>query len=231
MARDAEVFSALAALFAPTTREEWTETTAGSPWQAFVDELRRLSHEGVGSNRAPSLLRRPMPLRECLSNDEVSALYAPPSYDEHHRFIARHFTGGLPTSALPVESLYTVWSNDPRRSPFSETKPMHQGDAALYMKDLLGSLGLAPSEDVDLAPDHISLELATVAELLNSSMVEEAKSFLIERFSWLTDYRARLLQIGKEATFYIALVDTILCIRAVHEQQAAQTPQPTASSA
>lgn len=221
MEKDAGVFSTLATLFAPMTRDEWTETTTGTPWQSFVDELRRLSGEGIGCSRASSLLRRPAALRECLSSEEVRTLYAPPTFEEHRDFAARHFTGGLPASALPIESLYTAWTNDPRRSPFSETKPMHQGDAALYMRALLDSLGLAIRDDVDLAPDHISLELSTIAELLDSAMTEEARLFLVERFSWLTDYRARLLDIGKEAIFYIALVDAILCIRAVHEQQAA----------
>lgn len=216
MQADATVFSTIAALFAPATREEWEQIVRPASWQSFLGALRRTARDGVGGKPGASALKRPMPLQECLSRDEVRALYAPPSFEERSRFGARHFTGGLPASALPTESLYTVWTRDSRRSPFSETKPMHRSDAALYMSDLLESLGLAPSEDFQLAPDHISLELATMAALLEDGMEEQARSFLVERFAWLTAYRSRLLELGDEALFFTALVDAVLCIRANH---------------
>lgn len=216
MEADAAVFSKLAALFAPVTQEEWKELSAKTSWESFVDDLRRMSSAGIAGESENPVLKRAMPLQECLSQDEVRALYAPPSFEERSRFAARHFTGGLPASALPIESLYTVWASDPRRSPFSEIKPMHRSDAALYMSDLLAALGLEPSDDYELAPDHISLELATVAALLQDGMVEQARSFLVERFAWLTAYRSRLLELGSDALFFTALVDAILCIRANH---------------
>lgn len=216
MNRDAAVFSTLATLFAPATRDEWHALTAKTSWEHFLDELRRVAHDGVGATANVSILRRRMPLQDCLSKEEVRALYAPPSFEEHTRFAARHFTGGLPASALPIESLYTTWSHDPRRSPFSETKPMHKSDAALYMADLLEALGFALSDDFELAPDHISIELSTVAALLQDGATEQAGSFLTERFAWLGAYRARLLELGDEALFFTALVDSVLCIRANH---------------
>ena len=46
--------------------------------------------------------------------------------------------------------------------------------------------------------------------MLRSGMTSEARTFLRERFAWLTDYRKKLIGLGKEAGFFVGLVDVLI---------------------
>ena len=140
---------------------------------------------------------------------------------EKRQFAARHFTGGLPESALPIESLYvnTAKAGD-LLSPV-DGKGMYLGTSARYMSALAEQLGFGiPSEFSD-CPDHLALELDMVAVLLRSGMVDEARTFLSERFNWLTAYRRRLINLGSEANFYVCLCDLLIGIVAEQAEDAA----------
>ena len=145
-----------------------------------------------------SAVRACLPLAGLLSAGEVKALFAPPTYDEKRAFAARHFTGGLPDSAVPVESLYATWSNGALPSPFSRCAGMYQGDSARYMKDLVERMGMDVPPQFAACPDHLALELDLAAVLLRSGARDAARQFLSERLAWLTAYRMRLLTLGAE---------------------------------
>ncbi|MBC5585783.1 molecular chaperone TorD family protein [Eggerthella sp. NSJ-70] len=194
-----EVFTVLSICFAPVERDEWEQLVGSALWSDFLDAVAR-----CGSQDEAALADRdPM----------VRALLAPPSYDEKRAFAARHFTGGLPESAVPVESLYTAWSNGSLPSPFSKAGGMYQGDAARYLRDLVERLGLEVPPQFAACPDHLALELDLVAVLLRSGRGDAALQFAQERFSWLAVYRRRLLELADDARFYIALIDVILDAR------------------
>lgn len=212
-----EMLAVLSACFAPVEKDEWEQLTIRSTWSEFLDAARRaLQDDGTfGASVSPiARARTRCPLQEFLSAGEVKALFAPPTYDEKRTFAARHFTGGLPASAMPVESLYTGWSNGALSSPFSRCEGMYQGDSARYLQDLIERMGMqVPSAFVGY-PDHLALELDLAAVLLRTGMRDEGRRFLTERLAWLTAYRLRLLELEDDARFYVGLVDVLLGIRA-----------------
>lgn len=218
MVEDEVVFSTLSKCFAPIDEGEWRALTQGAVWSGFLEGARRAIQDEKTFGCATGAIRRVgrrCPLQDFLSAGEVKALFTPPTFAEKQRFAARHFVGGLPLSAVPVESLYTRWSaNESCQAPFSHKTGLYRGDSAQYMEDLIGRLGLSLPERYAAYPDHLSIELDLVAVLLRSGMREEARWYLAERFEWLTAYRMRLLRIGEEASFYVGLVDVLLGIRA-----------------
>lgn len=218
MIEDEAIFSIMSKCFAPIDEREWQALAKGATWSGFLDGVRRAMQDektfGCSTGAFQRAARR-CPLQDFLSAGEVRALFAPPSFDEKRQFAARHFAGGLPESAVPVESLYVRWSQSvSNQAPFSHAKGLYRGDSALYMSELIERLGLTLPEPFVSCPDHLAIELDLVAVLLRSGMREEARCFLAERFEWLTAYRMRLLALGEEASFYVGLVDVILGIRA-----------------
>lgn len=211
------VFSVLSKCFAPLDECEWNSLTGGSAWSEFLDGSRRLLQDGrdFGCDTSPiARTRKRCPLQEFLSAGEVNALFCPPTYEEKNSFAARHFTGGLPQSAVPVESLYARWAGPCRSTLFPQAQGMYQGETALYMKSLIESLGASVPDEFAGFPDHLALELDLVSVLLRSGMRAEARMFLAERFAWLTAYRMRLLELEDDARFYIGLIDVVVGIRA-----------------
>ncbi len=260
---DAYLFATMAACFSPS-RERWEEMTSERVWPDFVENVRDLLRGSrlPGQESSPaSRAGRALSLQEYLADDEVSALFAPPSFEEADDFAARRFAGGVPGAVVPVESLYVTWTSNPERGAFAGRTGLYLSDAALYMRDLIESLGLSvavvPVESLyvtwtsnpergafagrtglylsdaalymrDLieslglsvpvsfsaTPDHLTLELEMMSFLLDAGMVQEAHEFLIERFAWLTTYRLKLVEAGREAVFFLAIVDALLGVRA-----------------
>ncbi len=214
---DAMVFSVIANYFAPTDESVWNEITAGGVWSEFLGGVRRLLQEGhvLGQESAPIVrARRCRPLQEFLADEEMCALYTPPSFEEKRSFAARHLVGGLPQSAVPVESLYVSWASDARQGAFPHQKGLYMADTALYMRDLLARMGLETPSAFANCPDHLSVELELLSYLLEEGLTAEAQEFVLERFGWLTDYRLKLVALGSEAFFALALVDIVLGARA-----------------
>ncbi len=216
-ANDALVFSTLSACFGPVEEDAWNEITEPAAWAEFLTAARRLLQESrpLAADSAPvAHANSRTPLSEYLAETEVRALYAPPSYEEKRLFAARHFTGGLPASAVPVESLYVKWTERKNAAPFSERSGLYRSDVALYLEDLVSSLGLEIPSALAAYPDHLCIECAITAYLVDAGMEREACEFWRERSAWLTDYRARLRRIGADAGFYLALVDLMIGVRA-----------------
>ena len=212
-----EMFTVLSMCFAPVGQDEWKQLVDGPLWSDFLDAARRglQDDDALGEPTSPiARVRSRCPLQEFLSAGEVKALFTPPTYDEKQAFAARHFTGGLPETAMPVESLYRTWSAGAAPAPFSQQQGLYLGDSAHYLRELVERLGMEVPPAFSACPDHLALELDLVAVMLRSGMREEARQFLAERFAWLTAYRMRLLALEDDARFYIGLVDVILAIRA-----------------
>lgn len=213
MLDDAAVFSVLSKCFAPIEQGEWEQLTKNTLWSEFLDGARRIMQGPLGAhvNRTQRMRIEHCPLQEFLSAGEVNELYCPPTFEEKRSFAARHFTGGLPESALPIESLYVGQGRPIGSSPLeARGGGRYLGESARYMRSLVGQLGLSVPEEFSACPDHLALELDVVAVLVRSGMVEDARVFLSERFGWLTAYRMRLLALDEDARFYIGLVDVLL---------------------
>lgn len=233
MMEDAAVFSVLSKCFAPLDEEDWNRLTGGASWSEFLDGARRLLQDADGFGQVASPIgraRRRCPLQEFLSAGEVNALFVPPSYEEKQAFAARHFTGGLPESAVPVESLYSAWSCGLEGSPFPRAHGLYRSDAAQYMREVIESFGCAVPAEFAGCPDHLALELDLVSVMLRSGMANEARVFLGERFAWLTAYRMRLLELEDDARFYVGLVDVLLGIRAQQAEERRVAPNAVMDS-
>lgn len=188
--------------FVSVDRETWESDVQYGSWAKSLNSCR--------------ITMTPLDDRTCilenwLSVPEVHALQDPPSFEEKSHFAARHFVGGLPESAVPVESLYRPWSSYPD-FPSANLRGMYDGDSAQYMKSLIKRMGMQLPSKFKSYPDHLSLEADMASVLLASGGEEEGREFLGERFSWLSDYRAKLLALGEDAYFYLALVDMLSAI-------------------
>lgn len=216
MVGDSEAFAIMAACFSVPSEEEWNKTASSHVWPEFLDALRRLLKYGACSEKARTPFRSKESLRESLSSEETSALFSPPSFEQLSRFAARHFMGGLPQSAVPVESLYV---NGATHELLEEGgKGFYGTDVSSYMRDLSEALGLELAPRFESYPDHLSVELEVLAYLVDQKMCEPAWQFLRERFAWLTNYRKRLLSLGSAANFHLAIADVVLDIRAIAPQ-------------
>lgn len=211
----------IAKCFAFVDQDEWRHLTAPSAWSDFLSGARRMLQEDRPLGDACTLrddARSRCPLQDFVSNDEVCALFAPPTYREKQEFAARHFVGGLPSSALPVESLYSKDIACAVGKSFASERGAYLGSSALYMQELIKRLGLSVPPEYAASPDHLSLELDLTAVMLRSGMTQEANEFFCERVEWLTRFRRRLIALGDEASFYVALVDVLIGIRAQQVQ-------------
>jgi TorA maturation chaperone TorD len=216
MMDSAAVFSVLSRCFVESEQAEWDELTAPTAWADFLGGARQMLQDTHDlAERAPRGSRRisGCPLRDVLSESELKALAVPPTFAAHDEFARTHFTGGLPYSAVPVESLYC--KDDDRRDPLEPNRGLYLGKTADYMRDLTTSLGLSIPDKFRACPDHLSLELDLIAVLLRSGMAAQAQTLVVERLGWLTDYRMKLIGLNEEAAnFYISLVDMLVCERA-----------------
>lgn len=212
---DATMLRTIAQAFAPRDEGFWNAAIASSSWTEFLDCARGVLQGDhlIGDDEAPvSRAGQPAPFKEYLSDGEASALFAPPSFAELRSFAARHFTGGLPTSAMPVESLYVEWTSRPSM-PFSGMKGLYSSDVAAYMKDMARIVGFDIDESLASYPDHLSVELGMAASLIDEGRIEEAHLLVIERTAWLTAYRARLIEAAQDESFHLALVDIVVGAR------------------
>ena len=209
------MFSVFAKCFGAVSEDEWRAVTSKALWPDFIDAVRSALQDErpLGSQEARFARRRGFcPLQEFLSEGEVSALFRPPTFQEKRDFAARHFTGGLPGSAVPIESLYAAGSSRAGVG-YLRSVGAYLGDSARYMRELVARLGLEIPEEYSACPDHLALELDLTAVLLRSGMRHQALTFVRERFAWLESYRQQLLKIDDDdASFYIGLVDAVMGI-------------------
>ena len=187
------VLRALSCVFGPFDREAWIELTEDDTWGSFLSAAKAMvAKRGEMPSAAASVF---------------SALRIAPSADEHHSFAARCLTGGLPSSAIPVESFYHFGEGGRRCARYLQ-------DPALYMESVFKSLGLEVPRAFVAMPDHLSLELEVVALYWDLGLEDQAKSFLRERTGWLPAYRQRLAEVAGSNGFYACCIDLILMFAA-----------------
>ncbi len=188
------IFSLISQLFVEQDQKTYEELTSYTTWQDF------LSSE---------------PLDILLTQ----ALRVPLTFQKHQDFCRKHFVGGLPCSAMPVESLY-VHANGMHGTHATVTSQLQRttylNSSAQYMKDLISSMRLVLPQQFNAYPDHLSLECDMYALLCGSGLDNEAHTFLHERFIWIEGYKQYLHELKNEnATFFCnllqALMQTIAC--------------------
>lgn len=196
----ADVLTTISHCFASVDRDVWEAEAAFGAWTGFLS--------GCSAALTP-VEGRACVLENWLSQPEVDALKNPPTFAQKNAFAAHHFTGGLPGSAVPVESLYRPWATRASAAPMAGRTGFYGGDSAAYMKNLIERMGMKVPREFAACPDHLALEADMAALLLRAGGEEQAREFVVERFAWLTSYRLKLLSLGDEAHFYVALVDVL----------------------
>lgn len=189
----------VAKTFGTVDRQTWDAATGFASWRHFLDCCKRVACADADDRSS---------LSEFLEESELEALHNPPTFQQKQDFAAQHFTGGLPQSAQPIESLYRndFPALDDVRGPRS-----YGGLSAQYMADLVASMNLQMPPEFQAYPDHLALEADMAAVLYESGDEQHAQSFIEERFTWLTEYRMKLLALQDvDARFYIALLDVLM---------------------
>lgn len=191
---DADALSVASRCFGHINQAEWEELTDPGTWSAFLGALERM---GAGSRTA------------CMA-----VLAQPPDW-EGYRQAARHFVGGLPDAAVPVESLYATPDQMILRDPDGRRAFWLQ-QPALYMRDLIQRLGMDVPPEFRDCPDHLALELDLASLLASSDATEQTADFVANRLQWLDRYRAKMASLApagesapRDLVFHAALVEAL----------------------
>ena len=186
----------IAALFASQDKDAYTELVSHDAWSQFLAQA-----EAIGAS--------------------TKAISEPLTFEEHDLFCRRHFTGGLPASAMPVESLYSVDKSHVSQSMLCQTAPRgtYMGSSAHYMQELITALGFDLPLQFNATPDHLSLECDVAAFLQESGQDYNAAEFMAERFLWLPIYKERLSQLHDDTrVFFMELIDVLMACAAPHAE-------------
>ena len=198
----ATMLLALSVPFMDVDEDTWETYCSPAAWYEVLDALDRVIDK----------------TRSELNPDVRRALDYLPCFANHAAFASRAFTGGLPTSALPVESLYA--QADAAITPVDAGANYLQ-QTAYYMRDLTKALGIVIPDDYRSMPDHLAIELTVGAVLLKSIdspdaspedlqvCREAARDYLANRFTWLDRYERHLSAISDVPAFYPALVAAV----------------------
>ena len=176
----AELFGLLSAFWQPPDELFWHNLADGS-----VDaELANFSQLAGFSTLSPS---------------RTSFQHTLPPLDALRLFYLRCFIGIGKQSALPVESIYKKWTDDPTaRLPIAGSTGYLMGDPALHAKYLLDHYQLQVPPDYRMMPDHLLLLLELLSFLLENRPIAEAALFLRQHFDWLDSFAEALEAIDPE---------------------------------
>ena len=176
----AELFGLLSAFWQPPDECFWNNLADGS-----VDaELANFSQLAGFSPPSPS----PALFQQNL-----------PALDALKLFYLRCFIGIGKQSALPVESIYKKWTEDPTaRLPIAGSTGYLMGDPALHAQYLLNHYQLQVPPDYRMMPDHLLLLLELLSFLLENRPLAESALFLRQHLDWLDSFAAALEAINAE---------------------------------
>ena len=206
----AELFGLLSAFWQPPDELFWHNLADGS-----VDE--ELANFSQLAGFSPALPEKAL-FQQTL-----------PTLDALKLFYLRCFIGIGRQSALPVESIYKKWTEDPSaRLPIAGSTGYLMGDPALHARYLLDHYQLQIPPDYRMMPDHLLLLLELLAYLLENRPPEESRTFLNQHFDWLDSFDKALETISeddpedaKAKRFYqLALQTLIQAVRCQSEKYA-----------
>ncbi|MCK8817018.1 molecular chaperone TorD family protein [Natroniella sulfidigena] len=136
-----------------------------------------------------------------------------PDFHQFKQEYLRCFIGMDQPSALPVESIYKVWTTDEQAQiNIANEKGYLMGDSALHIKHLIEGLGLEIPEEYKQMPDHLTILLELLVYTIEHCQTDEVKQFLDDHFDWLTDFKERLIEIEALPLFISITESLISCI-------------------
>ncbi|CEG29346.1 TorD/DmsD family molecular chaperone [Bacillus sp. B-jedd] len=115
------------------------------------------------------------------------------------------YLNSLGGPALPVESVYKIWTADSDCSmPFAKSKGYLLGDSALHIRYILTEFEMAISQDYENMPDHLAILLEMLAYFWDNCVPEFTYQFLEDHFDWLDELASALAALP-EHSFYLAI--------------------------
>jgi TorA maturation chaperone TorD len=136
-----------------------------------------------------------------------------PEYAQLKREYLRCLVGGSEPCALPVESVYKIWTNDSTcQTPIAKQKGYLMGDAAVHIRHILAGLGMELPPEYKNTPDHLTILLELLAYLVVHREPQEVNLYLREHFDWLPDFYSRLVEIHAHPVYRKVTDLVIYCI-------------------
>lgn len=124
------------------------------------------------------------------------------SFDELKERYIYCFLGTGVSFALPIESVYKVWTTDHGVDMvIGNEKGYLFGDSALHMLHLYEQFQLSIPEEYSNIPDHLTLLLEFLAFLTRNYSDKDVYQLLIDHFDWLDDFNLELKKIQGSSYF------------------------------
>ncbi|RNL48948.1 hypothetical protein DMP08_00355 [Paraeggerthella hongkongensis] len=126
------------------------------------------------------------------------ALSASFGWSDRAAFQYSVLSSGMPLAALPVESLYKPWSQEPGNG-YGASRGLFLGDSARHMQVVYRSLEIDVPARFAAAPDHLSLLLDLLALYVKCENRVAARDLVADHFDWLESYDGTLSRRAEEA--------------------------------
>ncbi len=128
-------------------------------------------------------------------------------------------------AAVPVESVYKVWTTDQSSGiGFADSKGYLMGDSALHVRYMLERLQIELPDELSRQPDHISVLLELLGYFVDQQAVQETRQFIKDHFDWLADFKAQIQQV-RGHNVYLCITQVVIDVvealqrRMIEEQQ------------
>lgn len=117
--------------------------------------------------------------------------------------IQRLYDESLGGPALPVESLYKVWTADSECTmPFARSKGYLMGDSALHIRFILEKFEMEIPDEFESMPDHLTTLLEMLGFFIEHAQDDFIAQFVDEHFDWLADFYKKLEEVQGNS-FYL----------------------------
>lgn len=119
------------------------------------------------------------------------------------------FLGLVQPYAMPVESVYKVWTTDPTAQlNFANSKGYVMGDSALHINHLIEHFHLEIPEEYRTMPDHLTILLELYSYIQAERNAGEAYQFIKDHFNWLDEFKKVLCQLSNNH-FYLYVLEIL----------------------
>lgn len=135
------------------------------------------------------------------------------------------FLGAIRPYAVPIESVYKVWTTDPSAQvSIAASKGYLMGDSAIHVRHLLEHFGLEIPSEYASMPDHLAILLELAAYFIANRPEADTAIFLADHFDWLDDFQEALVKTD-EHDFYSYAVELVKgAVRSEQEQLSSFAP-------
>lgn len=117
------------------------------------------------------------------------ALRTPPAYSDYRHFHNIVLTPGMPSAALPVESLYKEWCGKTGvLEGIAAGKGFYLGAPARHIRALCEQLEIDIPQQFQAMPDHLVLLIELYEFLCSAATPADAAQFAAEHLDWLGEY-------------------------------------------